>query len=190
MILHRDHVVIEGGLYRLCESAFVDVQLHWVREKEPRLYPCVVVKDALGEILGRSVGANPFPVVTLALATAECLPINLQLPPRILPADEICLKTWPDKSLGDRALIFLDAIFDRARPRKARRIPHLELMLRTLEHTSGMHVTFHMEGDRVVEIVTCFGQRDKAGFSVTAVPDGNHDIVQGSFVPVSETCET
>lgn len=190
MILHRDHVTIEGGLYRLCESTFVDLQLHVMCRNEPRLYPRVVLKDALGGILGRSVGANPFPTVALALATAECLPINLKLPPPILPEDEICLKTWSEKSLGDRALICLDAIFDRARPRKAKRIPHLELMLRTLEHISGIHVTFRMRGDQIAEIVTCFGQSDRAGFTVTAIPDGDHDIVGNSFVPVSESCET
>lgn len=154
------------------------------------LYPCLVVRDALGAIQGRSVGSLPFPLADLALATARCLPIDLENQPATFLTDRDHLEPWSTKSQGNRAIIWLHTLYDRAQLGRRQKVSYLDLMLRTLEYSSGVHVTFRMQGEQVAEIVTYFGREDRSGFSVTAVPFGGYDIAANSFVPVSDTCET
>lgn len=190
MILHRDHVVIEGGLYRLCESAFVDVNVCVIRGQECLLYPRVVVKDAKGAIHGKSVGAKPFSPAALALAATGSLPINLDRQPAVWLDHERSGRKWSDRPDGERAIISLHAIYERARLRRGRRLTYLEFVLRILEHVSGIQVTFQMTSDRIDKMTIHFGQEGKSGFLADVFPDHENDIVTSSFVPLSETCET
>lgn len=190
MILHRDHVVIEGGLYRLCESAFVDVDVCVIRGQECFLYPRVVVKDAKGVIHGKTVGAKPFSPATLALAAVGSLPINLDRPPTIWLDHERSSRKWSERPAGERAIICLHAIYERSRPRRGRRLTYLEFVLRVLEHVSGIQVAFQMRSDCVSKMTIQFGQEEKSGFLIDVFPEPGNDIVTSSFIPLSETCET
>lgn len=190
MILHPEAIVIQNGDYRLCESAFVGIDLWLVPNDSTQLLAIFTVCDALQRVYSK-VRSEPFSLARFSLAVVECFPIDLNFPPRNIPANDPCLINWTSHPLHKRSLIYLHAIYD-GNKKTGRKVPFFSFILRLLEHTPGLKLMFQMEGDCVKKITAHFGDQalGRSGFVVEGVLGPGNEIRERAFVPISETSET
>lgn len=191
MILHPDNISIQGGLYRPCESTFVDVDVCLMPGGNDLVCASFVVTDALGHVHGSALSGT-FLFTNLALVTAEAIGINLDVAPSVLPKGEPCLTGWDMRPLSDRAVIRLHATYDHKKVPGKKKMTFLHFIFRLLVHIPALQLVFVMEEDRVVKIRALFGDQapGKHGFVVEGIPKAENEIRERGFVPISETSET
>ncbi len=183
MLLHRDEITVKGP-YQLCASIFVQLELRRSPGESKDLEGVITLCDASGKPQG-VMSTQPFECTAFCLVVARLLPFNLGAPPRVMSVLRDNIAPWEGRSMKDRSLIYLHSVHDHMRT-NGYRIPFFNFLLRILEHTSNLRLTFEVTDTGLSGVEVSFGTASDCALVVQGRSFGDVSVLQRSFIPLSE----
>ncbi len=181
MLLHREEISVNGP-YQPCSSTFVRLELVRLPQASEMLLGVVTLCDARGDAQG-VIRTQPFECVDFCMVVTRLLPFNLAVPPRVMPASLTGGLQWEERDISNRSLVYLHSVYDRMRT-SGYRIPFFNFLLRILEHTSNLRLTFVVKDDQLAEVEVTFGSAQESALTVRGRPPRHLDILRDSFIPL------